>query len=61
MEIDDFIVEQIDIELTDMICSDMISGEIWKMDDETLDIALTSMWEDGVEEWKNKGIIIGEA
>ena len=61
MTIEDIIVLQIDKQLHHMIREDMISGNMWEMDDETLDLALTSMWEDGVEEWESQGVVIGEA
>ena len=61
MKIEDIIVLQLDEQLHHMIREDMITGNMWKMDDETLDLALTSMWEDGVDEWKNQGVVIGEA
>ena len=61
MKIEDIIVLQLDEQLHHMISEDMITGNMWEMDDETLDLALTSMWEDGVDEWKNQGVVIGEA
>jgi len=61
MKIEDIIVLQLDEQLHHMIREDMITGNMWEMDDETLDLALTSMWEDGVDEWKNQGVVIGEA
>ena len=44
-----------------MILGDMINGSIWEMDDETLDIALTSMWEMGIKVWESRGVVVGEA
>ena len=61
MTIEDIIVLQIDKQLHHMIREDMITGNMWEMDDETLDLSLTSMWEDGVEEWESQGVVIGEA
>ena len=52
--LDDMIVEEITI--------DLHSGEFYKeVDDETLEIALTAMWED-FEHWsRHRGVILGEA
>jgi hypothetical protein len=61
MTIEDILVHKIDKELHQIILGDMINGSIWEMDDETLDIALTSMWEVGIKVWERRGIIVGEA
>ena len=61
MTIEDILIHKIDKELHQIILGDMINGSIWEMDDETLDIALTSMWEVGIKVWERRGIIVGEA
>ena len=61
MTIEDILIHKIDTELHQIILGDMINGSIWEMDDETLDIALTSMWEVGIKVWERRGIIVGEA
>ena len=61
MTIEDIIVLQIDKQLHHMIREDMITGNMWEMDVESLDLALTSLWDDGVEEWESQGVVIGEA
>jgi len=51
--IDDVIIKEMTVDLS--------SGEFYTAcDDETLEIALTSMWED-IEHWEHRGVILGEA
>jgi hypothetical protein len=41
---------------------DMCTGRFYtECDDETLELALTQLWEDGAWEWQQKGVILGEA
>ena len=52
--LDDMIVEEITI--------DLHSGKFYQdVDDETLELCLTQMWEDGTWNWLQRGVILGEA
>lgn len=54
----DFFEEQIaklDRALFNEIMPDIINGSIWSMDDETLEMILTGIWESS--EWNNSWIV----
>jgi hypothetical protein len=41
---------------------DLHSGKFYsECDDETLELALVQMWEDGTWNWEQRGVILGEA
>jgi len=52
--IEDVIVKEMTI--------DLHSGKFYRdVDDETLELCLTQMWEDGAYVWEKRGVILGEA
>ncbi|MBT4208443.1 hypothetical protein HOE22_08880 [Candidatus Woesearchaeota archaeon] len=51
---------ELDRELFNHIRSDMVNGTAFQMDDETLDMLLTGIWEWGPEEVMDvEGIVVG--
>jgi hypothetical protein len=53
------LVRELDKELFTHIRQDIINGSAYKMDDETLDMLLTGLWEMGEEELEQQGVIVG--
>jgi hypothetical protein len=54
------LIKELDRELFNHIRSDMVNGNAFKMDDETLDMLLTGIWEWGPEEiMEIEGIVVG--
>ena len=54
-------VLELDRELFNHIRSDITNGSAYKMDDETLDMLLTGLWEMGEEELEQQGVVVGIA
>ena len=52
---------ELDKELFNHIRSDITNGSAYKMDDETLDMLLTGLWEMGEEELEQQGVVVGIA
>jgi hypothetical protein len=52
---------ELDRELFNHIRSDITNGSAYKMDDETLDMLLTSLWEMGEVELEENGVVVGVA
>ena len=52
-------VLELDRELFNHIRSDITNGSAYKMDDETLDMLLTGLWEMGHEELEEQGVVVG--
>ena len=52
---------ELDRELFNHIRADITNGSAYKMDDETLDMLLTGLWEMGEEELEEHGVVIGVA
>ena len=50
---------ELDRELFNHIRADITNGSAYKMDDETLDMLLTGLWEMGEEELEKNGVIVG--
>ena len=50
---------ELDKELFNHIRSDITNGSAYKMDDETLDMLLTGLWEMGHEELEEQGVVVG--
>ena len=50
---------ELDKELFNHIRSDITNGSAYKMDDETLDMLLTGLWEMGYEELEQQGVVVG--
>ena len=50
---------ELDRELFNHIRSDITNGSAYKMDDETLDMLLTGLWEMGEEELEQYGVVVG--
>ena len=54
-------IEMIDMILMNHICNDVMNGTLLTaVDNETLELVLTGIWEDK-ESFKERGVIIGEA
>ena len=54
------LMREVDRELFNHIRSDMVNGTAFQMDDETLDMLLTGIWEWGPEEVMDvEGIVVG--
>ena len=54
------LMREVDRELFNHIRSDMVNGTAFQMDDETLDMLLTGIWEWGPEEvMEFEGIVVG--
>tara|TARA_B100000959_G_C14664821_1_gene493937 strand:+ start:369 stop:575 length:207 start_codon:yes stop_codon:yes gene_type:complete len=54
------LMRELDRELFNHIRSDMVNGTAFQMDDETLDMLLTGIWEWGPEEvMEFEGIVVG--
>ncbi len=54
------LMKELDRELFKHIRSDMVNGTAFQMDDETLDMLLTGIWEWGPEEvMEFEGIVVG--
>jgi|TARA_B100000315_G_scaffold108880_1_gene99895 hypothetical protein len=54
------LMRELDRELFNHIRSDMVNGTAFQMDDETLDMLLTGIWEWGPEEvMDSEGIVVG--
>ncbi len=53
------LVRELDRELFAHIRQDISNGSAYKMDDETLDMLLTGLWEMGHEELEQQGVIVG--
>ena len=54
------LIKELDRELFNHIRSDMVNGTAFQMDDETLDMLLTGIWEWGPEEiMECEGIVVG--
>ncbi len=53
------LVRELDRELFAHIRQDISNGSAYKMDDETLDMLLTGLWEMGEEELEKNGVIVG--
>ncbi len=53
------LVRELDRELFAHIRQDISNGSAYKMDDETLDMLLTGLWEMGEEELEEHGVIVG--
>ena len=54
------LMRELDRELFNHIRSDMVNGTAFQMDDETLDMLLTGIWEWGPEEvMEFEGIVMG--
>lgn len=54
------LMRELDRELFNHIREDIINGTAFQMDDETLDMLLTSIWEWGPEEvMEFEGIVVG--
>jgi|TARA_Y100001951_G_scaffold34649_1_gene27307 hypothetical protein len=52
---------ELDRELFNHIRADITNGSAYKMDDETLDMLLTGLWEMGEEELEQYGVVVGVA
>ena len=50
---------ELDKELFNHIRSDITNGSAYKMDDETLDMLLTGLWEMGHDELEQQGVVVG--
>jgi hypothetical protein len=50
---------ELDRELFNHIRTDITNGSAYKMDDETLDMLLTGLWEMGEEELEQHGVVVG--
>jgi|TARA_B100001105_G_scaffold237505_1_gene213975 hypothetical protein len=50
---------ELDRELFNHIRADITNGSAYKMDDETLDMLLTGLWEMGEEELEQYGVVVG--
>ena len=53
------LVRELDRELFAHIRQDISNGSAYKMDDETLDMLLTGLWEMGHEELEQQGVVVG--
>ena len=53
------LIRELDRELFAHIRQDISNGSAYKMDDETLDMLLTGLWEMGHEELEQQGLIVG--
>ena len=54
------LMREVDRELFNHIRSDMVNGTAFQMDDDTLDMLLTGIWEWGPEEvMEFEGIVVG--
>jgi hypothetical protein len=54
------LIKELDRELFNHIRSDMVNGTAFQMDDDTLDMLLTGIWEWGPEEiMEIEGIVVG--
>ena len=53
------LVRELDKELFTHIRQDITNGSAYKMDDETLDMLLTGLWEMGEEELEQHGVVVG--
>ena len=54
------LMRELDRELFNHIRSDMVNGTAFQMDDDTLDMLLTGIWEWGPEEvMEFEGIVVG--
>jgi|TARA_Y100000296_G_C5064708_1_gene201736 hypothetical protein len=53
------LIRELDRELFAHIRQDISNGSAYKMDDETLDMLLTGLWEMGEEELEEHGVIVG--
>jgi len=54
------LIKELDRELFNHIRSDMVNGTAFQMDDETLDMLLTGIWEWGPSEvMEHEGIVVG--
>jgi len=53
------LVRELDKELFTHIRDDINNGSAYKMDDETLDMLLTGLWEMGHDELEQQGVIVG--
>lgn len=53
------LVKELDKELFAHIRQDITNGSAYKMDDETLDMLLTGLWEMGHDELEQQGVIVG--
>ena len=54
-------VLELDRELFNHIRDDITNGSAYTMDDETLDMLLTGLWEMGEEELEQQGVVVGIA
>ncbi len=52
-------IVELDRELFNHIRADITNGSAYKMDDETLDMLLTGLWEMGEEELEEHGVVVG--
>ena len=52
---------ELDRELFNHIRDDITNGSAYTMDDETLDMLLTGLWEMGEEELEQQGVVVGIA
>jgi len=52
---------ELDRELFNYIRDDITNGSAYTMDDETLDMLLTGLWEMGEEELEQQGVVVGIA
>ena len=55
------LILELDRELFNHIRADITNGSAYKMDDETLDMLLTGLWEMGEEELEQHGVVVGVA
>ena len=55
------LILELDRELFNHIRADITNGSAYKMDDETLDMLLTGLWEMGEEELEQQGVVVGIA
>lgn len=53
------LIRELDRELFAHIRQDISNGSAYKMDDETLDMLLTGLWEMGHEELEQQGVVVG--
>ena len=53
------LILELDRELFNHIRADITYGSAYKMDDETLDMLLTGLWEMGEEELEEHGVVVG--
>ncbi len=53
------LILELDRELFNHIRADITNGSAYKMDDETLDMLLTGLWEMGEEELEEHGVVVG--